>query len=476
MHRKAITAVIYLSAAAADSWFWVTRNQEYGISAQAWMFWLVIFVVPLLFVFAYPRYLFARSPSKLAHLRLIASFHAAGAVIATVLFANYGAVFWRNPLRDNDSMALLLIPLVALPVFLVTALSLLFRNKSMLATLASFLFWPYWLMVALIFVGRFFQETKFNAVFCFLCFLAAVLFAFAAGLVSYRQNAAQMCAIAGVVALPWIYGSTLVGNIYANEWIIFNVPDRELPMYKGLATAGLTITSVALIVLAIATGVLRLLPDGWVVRRVRVCERTWPAVAVSVLFLALWFSQSVMPYRIPGALDFSSWPVLQILHVEKRGLQFHEMCVRVWGRRDQLESVSFSGNDRRLFEYRFHQRFTQGELSASLVERIGALIQSSKSVKSNREPIKPLRRWNDDGWYVAGESIELKAYTTENRVTPPQEVIDLFHDLEKIPRGQETSEDRKDVCLGFCYDPLSGLGSLYANHRCRYEGNRYVCR
>ena len=373
-------------------------------------------------------------------------------------------------------MALLLVPLVAVPVFFVTALSLLLRNQSMLATFAAFLFWPYWLLAALVFVGRFFEETKFNAVFCFLCFIVAVLFAFAAGLISYRPKLAHVSAVAGVVALPWVYWSTLQGNIYENQWIIFNVPDRELRMYNGLATAELTIISVALVVFGITIGAIRLLPDGWVLGRVPLCERTWRAAATTLLFLAVWFSQSVMPYRIPGALDYSSWPILQILHVEKRGLQFHETCIRVWGRRNQPESVSFSWNDRRLFEYRFQQRFTPGELSESLVERVSALIQSSKSVKSNQEQMKPLRRWNDNGWYVAGESIGVEAYTTENRVTPPQEVIDLFHDLDKVPRGRETSEDRKDVCLGFCYDPLSGLGSLYANHRCRYEGTRYVCR
>jgi hypothetical protein len=72
--------------------------------------------------------------------------------------------------------------------------------------------------------------------------------------------------------------------------------------------------------------------------------------------------------------------------------------------------------------------------------------------------------------------VALQAYTKENRFTPPQEVTDLFDELEKVPRTNESSEDRKDVCLGFCYDPLSGLGALYANHRCRWEETRFVCR
>src|SRR6516162_921887 len=182
------------------------------------------------------------------------------------------------------------------------------------------------------------------------------------------------------------------------------------------------------------------------------------------------------PYRIPGAVDYSTWPILQILHVRKQGLQFHEMCINVWGHRGFPEAVSVSRNDRRLFQYRFQQGLAHVEVPKVVGERIAPLIQSLKTVKSNREPIKPLRGWNDEGWYVAGEEVELEVYTKENQVRPPQEVVELFHDLENLPRSQQTSEGRKDVCLGFCYDPLSGLGALFANHRCRWEETRVVCR
>jgi hypothetical protein len=318
--------------------------------------------------------------------------------------------------------------------------------------------------------------SKFASV---LSFLAAGLFAVAAGVMSRRPRIAHMCAATGVIASSWIYTTTLQGNIYANQWIIFNVPDRELHFYDGVAGAGLAIIEVALIVFAIVTAILRLLPGRWLLRKMPLRERTWPAVAASFLFLAIWFSQSVMPYRIPGALDYSSWPILQILHIQKRGLQFHETCIRVLGYRGAPESVSFAWNDRRLFKYRFQQSSAHVEASfKSLGARLASLIQSSKTLKSNRKPITPLRRWNDEGWYVAGEGVELQAYTKESQGAPPEEVVNLFNDLEKAPRTLETLEDRKDVCLGFCYDPLSGLGALYANHRCRYEATSrdYVCR
>ena len=161
-----------------------------------------------------------------------------------------------------------------------------------------------------------------------------------------------------------------------NVWTNFNVPDHDLPLYNNLGDARLTVVSVGLLVLAIATAALRLLPVRWKLRGLPVCERTWPAFGVSLIFLAIWFSQSVMPYRISGALDYAGFPILQILHVEKRGLQFHETCVNVWGYRDYPQSVSFSWNDRRLFQYRFQQKNAVGELTGPQLARIRSLIQS----------------------------------------------------------------------------------------------------
>jgi hypothetical protein len=249
-------------------------------------------------------------------------------------------------------------------------------------------------------------------------------------------------------------------------------------MYNMLVFAKLTIVSVGLMAVAIAIAAVRLLPTRWKLRGLPLCERTWPAFGLALIFVALWFSQSVMPYRISVAVDYAGWPIFQILHIEKRGLQFHETCISVWGYRNHPESVSFSGNDRRLFQYRFQQKQAWGELPGPLRDRVGSIFQSSQVSTRNWDVVQPFRKWNVDGWYLTGEGIGLKAYTTDKGTTPPVEIVDLFHDLDKLPRLRETESDRKDVCLGFCYDPLSGLGSLYANHRCHYDstGGCYVCR
>jgi len=476
MRHKTLTTFIYSLAAVAASYFWLIHQQQGTWSATPTI-WLLFFAAPLLFVFAYPRFLFASSPAKTSRLRFAAIFHGFGAAIATILFVFLGSRFWKNPVRDVDSIPFLGIPLVAVCVFFVAAAFLLLKNKSTLAKFASFLFWPYWLLLALFFVERFFQTTPLRAAFCFLAFTIPIFFASAAGAISYRPRTAHASALAGALGIPWIYWTVLQDTPLGNVWTLFNVSDRELIMfgYTNLRLAELTIFSVGIIVLAIATAAIRLLPNSWNLRGLPVSERTWPAFVASFLFLIIWFAQSVMPYRISGAVDYGEWPILQILHVEKRGLQFHEAYVGISGRHD-LDSVSFSENDRRLFQYRFQQRYASGKLPEPLKQRVLEILQSSKS--ASRDYVKPLREWNADGWYVNGEGTGLKAYVSNKGAAPPQEIVDLFNELQKIPHAQENQSDMKDVCLGFCYDPISGLGSLYANNRCNYDSltHGYVCR
>lgn len=104
------------------------------------------------------------------------------------------------------------------------------------------------------------------------------------------------------------------------------------------------------------------------------------------------------------------------------------------------------------------------------------MLVASSQTHALWDPVKPVRNWNADNWYVVTEGSGLKQYTTENGSAPPRELIDLFNDLEKIPHSSETQSELKDVCLGFCYDPLSAMGYLYANHRCFNDGHGVVCR
>jgi DNA-directed RNA polymerase specialized sigma24 family protein len=68
-----------------------------------------------------------------------------------------------------------------------------------------------------------------------------------------------------------------------------------------------------------------------------------------------------------------------------------------------------------------------------------------------------LRSWNAEGWYVVLQDSRLLAFTSEYRTTPPKEITDLFEEMEKLPASQEEAFVLRDVCLGFCYDPVAGL-------------------
>jgi hypothetical protein len=479
MQRSTATSIIYGLAAAVCSLFMLSRNLEAGGRwSVVLLVWLFVGAVPLLFVFAYPRFLFADSAPQNRY-KYTALLHLAAGIIATVLFTVLSP-YWKNPMRDfSDSVPGALVVLAVWLVFLLAAISLLLKDNSSLTVLASILLWPYWLLLALAFEGRWFQDSGIYAVFYFLCFPTPIFFAFAAGAVSDRRMISHVIALMGLVCTPWIYGNVMRDYGLGNVWLTFNVPDNEWNAYPPLY-AVMTILFVGLIVLAVATAGLRLLPARWRFRRVPIRERTWPAIAASFIVLAVWFSQSVMPYRIPGAVDYSDYPILQILHVEKRGLQFREACVSVWGRgiRQVVNPVrvSFSGNDRRLFEYRFDESQSSGKLSETLTERVRAMIPSSERATPHSDTIKPIRNWNADAWYFNAEGEGLKAYTTANGSIPPQEIVDLFDDLEKLPHSSAAHSTRKDVCLGFCYDPLSELGFLYANHRCFNAGHGTVCR
>src|SRR5215469_6383291 len=108
---KWLTSIIYFLGAIATSIFWGIGQQD-GPRSGALLSWFLFFAVPLLFVSAYPRFLFAPSRSKTSW-QLAAILHSLGAAIATALFVILGSAFWRNPLRDSESILLTAIPLIA---------------------------------------------------------------------------------------------------------------------------------------------------------------------------------------------------------------------------------------------------------------------------------------------------------------------------------------------------------------------------
>jgi hypothetical protein len=260
---------------------------------------------------------------------------------------------------------------------------------------------------------------------------------------------------AGLIALPW-FVLTELSLAPWNSWIFLNYED-PMPSEGGgyLTFVKLKILSAALVVIATAVSSLRLFP----------ARRTWPAFAVSFLILSVWFVHSVTPYSVPG-YDHSVGAEFRILHVRKQGPWFHETLVL--GQKNGR--VFIWREDRHLFQYRFAGRAAMtvlGQVSPTEFERARNFAQSPGLWKLRTAPPKALRSWNAEGWYLVLKDSRLLAFTSEDGTTPPEEVTGLFNELQKLPALDERPFARRDVCLGFCYDPVAALGFSVLQQRIR---------
>jgi hypothetical protein len=163
-------------------------------------------------------------------------------------------------------------------------------------------------------------------------------------------------------------------------------------------------------------------------------------------------------------------PELAVLHVEKKGIQFHETAISTYtdGR------LFVERNNRRLFQYGFAVGDGIGILPETITARVQALTRSTELRDLHTAPAVALRSKNAEGWYIRTERGVL-AFTTEYGTEPPREVVDLFHDLESIAPAEKELRTINDVCIGFCYDPLAGLGLDNLNDRC-LERNGTRCK
>ncbi len=167
----------------------------------------------------------------------------------------------------------------------------------------------------------------------------------------------------------------------------------------------------------------------------------------------IFLNYEVTPYSLP-IFGGGTPAEFRILHVQKRGLHFREVSVGVW------HEVYVSRQNRRLFQYRSVGQCARGALwhaSPALSERVHKFAQRPELRKLRTGPAKSLWSWNAEAWYIVLEDSHVLAFTTEYGTRPPEEVIALFGELEKLP-AEQTACVLKDVCLGFCYDPIAALG------------------
>jgi hypothetical protein len=271
--------------------------------------------------------------------------------------------------------------------------------------------------------------------------------------------------IASLMALSWFLQAELSPD-NVNSWTGLNYESsiQMLPQLEDNPSK-MKIISVFFLAVAFATSLLRMLPPRWSLRESPLCRSTWPAVAVGFLVLAVWFGCSVTPYHIP-AFDHPMGMQFRILHVQKHGLHFDETTVS-----EERNGVAWIERaERRLFQYRFYKRIAStalGEVSPTTMERIRTFIQSPTLLASRTANPEALRAWNAEGWYVVLKDSKLISFTSEWGTVPPKEVIELFHEIENLPSGGRSPFFARDVCLGFCYDPIAALGFQVLPQRLR---------
>jgi len=267
-----------------------------------------------------------------------------------------------------------------------------------------------------------------------------------------------ICLAAGAMVLSVFVRSQIAREPY-NSWIALNFSSPTyMEMSSALLFVKLELLSVVLLVTSTVCAALRLVPARLHLGKPPLRECTWPALAVSFLILAAWFVHSVTLYRVPFIADGGP-ATLRMLHVQKRGLNFHENAI--WVVRNRAFGITRT--DRRLFQYDFVSSTARGVLSQEVYDHMSAMLLSPDLLKLHTPPATTLWSWNADGWYLVLDDSRQFAFTTELGNGPPQAVIELFREIKKLHAGRERSFTQRDVCMGFCYGPAAAMGIVYPN-------------
>jgi hypothetical protein len=265
--------------------------------------------------------------------------------------------------------------------------------------------------------------------------------------------------LGGLLLLPWFVWTE--SALWEGSWPVLNSvgatpSDRQLSLYVKFRLASALLMSITA-----ACCILRSFPSRWAFRGSPVRRRTWPSFVFGFAIVVLWFHHSAQPYRVPIIVD-GPRSLVRVLHVEKRGLQFRETGMST--SRDH-RFIRWR-DDRHLFQYRFDRRMDWGVLDNALFERMNSLLTSEALRMRRTPPAKPLLSWNAEGWYIVLRDERLLAFTGEDRLVPPHEIIDLLHDIEDVSMQASGHGPVQDICFDFCYGPVAALGFVFPNQPC----------
>jgi hypothetical protein len=280
--------------------------------------------------------------------------------------------------------------------------------------------------------------------------LAAMLvFLIASGVVFYKSNIGCVLAlVGGSLALVWFVLTESLFPHGLNSLVALNGADYFIPGQADVTIlAEFRILSLGFVVMAIMCSILRLLPPMFLLRGRPLCERTWPALLVSMMIMIPWFIHSVRMSREP-IKNRGSAPELWMIHADKEGLSFNVTEVRLF----MDGQVYITRSHRSQLQYRFQTWPSLAAVSPTLLEEAHAIARLQGFSKVSRTT--KLNRWNADDWYLLLGDSRALMFTTESGTSPPKQVTDLFQEILKASKTQERPYTVRDICLGFCYPPF----------------------
>jgi hypothetical protein len=223
---------------------------------------------------------------------------------------------------------------------------------------------------------------------------------------------------------------------FFNAWILFNG--------AGIAYAGLKVFAIVALLVATIHSLLRMTPERWHFR-----DLAWPTFAVSFLGVAIWYLIAVTPYRIPTYDLHDLSPTVIVLHVEKRGLRFHETSLNVYRSGD----FYLTDDDRRLFAYGFTRNVSRGYLADDGMKLVKKIKDSQAQLRGASFAFyESPQNWTADRWYVLFDPWGSRPNNVALSVTPG-EIPDLLEAARTAAKEESRRDARRDVCLGFCSDP-----------------------
>jgi hypothetical protein len=139
-----------------------------------------------------------------------------------------------------------------------------------------------------------------------------------------------------------------------------------------------------------------------------------------------------------------------VLHVEKHGLQIRETSVAIHhGRNSHITS-----DDRRLFQYSFQEVGSDFSVSEEDLNRLRP-VMDARPASGPRLLLYALpRRWNADRWFIYSQGRPIPSLFNIEKSAVPAEILAWFYKVQALDQMRTNQDTERDVCLGFCYNPM----------------------